>query len=367
MIALSGTAYAIAAHFDGRNTLRDIQTAIARDNQGLRVDAKVLCNLADELDRAGFLEGPAFEALRAKVLAEFRANPIREAVCAGGSYPDDPAELRRFLDRFFTHPQGPGDGGKAGAGKPVRALVAPHIDLHRGGPCYAHAYRALREGCDADLFVVFGTAHATPRRLFTLTRKSYDTPLGAVQTDQNVVDALAAELGEDELFGDELVHRQEHSCEFQILWLKHLFGERKITAVPVLCSSIDHLSKPSERVSKFVKALQKAVKGRKVCFIAGADLAHIGVMYGDPRGATPAELAGFKQDDLGTVKHYCGADAHKFAIDARRNGDQRRLCGTAPMFVTKLAVGEEAPGELLDYGQWTDGTDSVSYCAVRIG
>lgn len=367
MVALSQTAYAIAVHFDGRRSLRELQLEIARQNQGLMVESGVLCHLADELEKAGFLHGPTFEAMKRQVLDDFRSDPLRKAVCAGGSYPDEPRALRRFLDGFFTHPQGPGDAGKPGAGKPVRALVAPHIDLHRGGPCYAHAYRALREGCDADLFVVFGTAHATPPHLFTLTRKSYDTPFGPVQTDRAVVDALAAELGEDELFSDELVHRQEHSVEFQILWLKHLFGERPITAVPVLCSSIDHLRDPEREVGRFMAAMEKAVAGRKVCFIAGADLAHIGVMYGDERGPSPKELAGFKQDDLGTLRHYVGSDARAFALDARRNAEQRRLCGTAPMFAARLAVGQGAAGELLDYGQWTDGTDSVSFCAVRLG
>src|SRR5438105_12626397 len=101
--------------------------------------------------------------MKANALAEFRASPLRAPACAGGAYPDQPAELRRFLDGFFTHREGPGGPGAVGSGKPIRALVAPHIDLHRGGPSYAHAYRALREGCDAELFVVFGTAHASPR------------------------------------------------------------------------------------------------------------------------------------------------------------------------------------------------------------
>ena len=367
MVALSGAAYSIACHFDGKTSLRELQLAFSRANRGAEIPSSVLCNLADELERAGFLEGPAFQAMKAEVLARFRESPLRTPACAGGAYPNEPAALRRFLDAFFTHPEGPGDKGQPGTGPEVRALVAPHIDLHRGGPCYAHAYRALHEGCDADLFVVFGTAHATPPHLFTLTRKHYDTPLGHVPTDRAVVDALAAELGEEELFADELVHRQEHSVEFQILWLQHLFGHRKISAVPVLCSSIDHLARPGERVERFMASLQRATAGRKVCFIAGADLAHIGVMYGDARGPSEKELEGYKRDDLGTLEHFCGPDAHRFALDARRNGAQRRLCGTAPMFATRLAAGIDAKGELLNYGQWSDGTDSVSFCAVRLG
>ncbi len=364
-VALTPAAYFIASHFDGHTSVREIQVELARKSQGAVVDTKIICQLAEQLDQAGFLDTPNFAAMKAKVLAEYRADPVREPICAGGAYPDDPEELRTFLDRFFVHADGPGRQGKKGDRASIRGLVAPHIDLHRGGPCYAHAYKALQEGGDADLYVVFGTAHATPPHLFTLTRKSYDTPLGAVPTDQAVVDALAKELGEEELFSDELVHKSEHSVEFQILWLRHIFADRQITAVPVLCSSIDHLARPSEHVRRFMEALSRAVAGRKVCFVAGADLAHIGVMYGDERGATPNELEGYKRDDLETLRHFCESDAHDFAIDARRNGDQRRLCGTSPMFATKLAAGA-GKYELLGYGQWTDGTDSVSFCAACV-
>jgi len=361
MVALSAAAYTAATHFDGRNTLRDLGARFG----GGDAEVEAFCRLADALDRAGFLEGTAFEAMKAEALGRYRAKPVREAACAGGSYPDEPGALRAFLDAFFAHAQGPGDRGVEGAGPAVRGLVAPHIDLHRGGPCYAHAYRALRQGRDADLFVVFGTAHATPPHLFTLTGKSYDTPLGPIPTDAAVFDALVAELGEDEVLADELVHRQEHACEFQMVWLQHLFGHRPITALPVLCSSIDHLARPEASVRSFIEALRRAVAGRKVCFIAGADLAHVGVLYGDPRGPTPEELTGFADDDLRTLEHFCHADAHAFAIDARRNGAARRLCGTAPMFAVRMSL-PDAKGDLLRHQQWTDGTDSVSFCAVRL-
>src|SRR5690606_26568728 len=107
----------------------------------------------------------------------------------------------------------------------------------RGGPAYAHGYKALVEGTDADVFVVFGTAHVSPASLFTLTRRHYDTPLGPVPTDPAVVEKLAERLG-DGVFGDELVHRDEHAIEFQAVWLRHLFGDRPISMVPILCSSL---------------------------------------------------------------------------------------------------------------------------------
>jgi hypothetical protein len=362
-VGLSQLAYQIACCFDGEHTLAELHVLLA-PRLGAALPLEKLIELAETLDEAGFLRSPRFEALKQQAVADFHAAPVRAPICAGGSYPSDPAQLRRFLDAFFTHPDGPGGPGVAGAGKPLRALVAPHIDLHRGGPSYAHAYRALREGEGADLFVVFGTAHVTPPHLFTLTRKDYDTPLGAVKTDQEVIDVLVAALGERELFDDELVHQHEHSVEFQMVWLKHLYPDRAITAVPVLCSGIDHLERPQEAVAGFLKALAAATQGRKVCFIAGADLAHVGVLYGDGKGPTKAELAAFARDDRETVGFFCRDDAAGFALDARRNGAARKLCGTAPMFAARLAAG--GAGELLHYRQWSDGTDSVSFCAVAV-
>ena len=71
-----------------------------------------------------------------------------------------------MLRSYFTHPEGP--GGIPGLPKDARRLVGvvvPHIDLDRGGPIYAHAYRAVAERSDAELFVIFGTAHMSPEEM----------------------------------------------------------------------------------------------------------------------------------------------------------------------------------------------------------
>jgi AmmeMemoRadiSam system protein B len=365
VVVLSQAAYYIAAHFDGSATLEQIHADLVESAGAEGLDPKILVHLADQLDSAGFLHSPTFEEMHQRALADFRASPLRDATCAGGVYPTQPSRLREFLDSFFTNPEGPGDLGTEGSKPPLRGLVSPHIDYRRGGTSYAHAYRALREGAGADLFVVFGTAHASPPHLFTLTRKSYATPLGPVPTDVGVVDAIAKELGDEEVFHDELVHAGEHSVELQMVWLRHLYGERPIQAVPILCSTIDHLEAPVASTERFLSVLKKATAGRQVCFIAGADLAHIGVMYGDPAGPKPAALKGYAKDDRETLRHFCDSDALAFARDARRDGDHRRLCGTSPMFATKLAVGD-SKNRLLKYEQWTDGTDSVSFCAVAM-
>src|SRR5438045_283851 len=103
-----------------------------------------------------------------------------------------------MIDGFCATPQGPGPINRAaGGGSPVCALIAPHIDFHRGGPAYAWGYRDLAERCDADLFVIFGTCHAGMPHPFALTRKPYDTPLGAAAVDVDFVERLSARAGQD--------------------------------------------------------------------------------------------------------------------------------------------------------------------------
>jgi MEMO1 family protein len=304
--------------------------------------------------------GPEYEARRAAAQAAFRSAP-RAAACAGSSYPDDPGELQALLAGFYEARGGPGPRRPgSGAGRGARLLVAPHIDFARGGATYAHAYAAL-EGSDADLYVVFGTAHASPSRLFTLTRQDYLTPLGAVPTDRAVVDALAAALGDD-VFEDELVHVGEHSCEFQMVWLRWTLGGRPFTAVPVLCSSISHLADPAGATARFLAALAGATAGRRVCFVAGADLAHVGPQYGDLRPPTAAELARLADQDRLALDRLARGEPAAFHRDAVVEDERRRLCGVAPIYAALRAAGRGA--RLLHYDQWTDGTDMVSFAAA---
>jgi len=360
LAVVSPAAYWVLAHFDGRRDLREVLRALeVAGLPGVRLSD--VERIAEQASEAGLVVGPAYEARRAEALVAFRAAP-RAPACAGGAYPDDEVALRELLASFYAAAGGPGPrDGRSRAGEGARFLVAPHIDFHRGGPSYAHAYRAL-EGCDADLYVVFGTAHASPPHLFTLTRQDYATPLGPVATDRAVVGALAAELGEQELFDDELVHAGEHSVEFQMVWLRWVLGDRPFRTVPVLCSSISHLDDPASGTARFLAALARATAGRRVCCVAGADLAHVGPQYGDERAPTPAELAAFGAQDRRTLAFLATGDATGFHRDAIVDDARRRLCGVAPIYAAMRAAGRSA--RLLHYGQWTDGTDMVSFAAA---
>jgi AmmeMemoRadiSam system protein B len=356
--------------FDGEHAVADIQAALLR-HRGEAVEREHIEELARALDQHGFLESVAFAARRAEVDGQFLRAPSRPATHAGGAYPDEPEALRVMMDGLFSPPAGPGPIASAAEGAGLRGLIAPHIDFHRGGAAYAWGYRDVAERCDADLYVVFGTCHAGMPEPFALTRKPYDTPLGPVPIDLDFVETLAARARQD-CFAAEIAHRNEHSIEFQAVFLRYLFARRRdVAIVPVLTSFVhealarDRRPEDDPRIPRFLDALAEAVSrtGRRVAFVAGADLAHVGPRFGDPEPVSAAELERIGREDRAMLAAVEAADADGFFDNAASDGDARRVCGLSPIWTLLRATGGR-PGALRQYGQWPDPQGVVTFASV---
>jgi AmmeMemoRadiSam system protein B len=245
--------------------------------------------------------------------------------------------------------------------------VAPHIDLARGEDGYAAAYRWLAARAPADLYVVFGTGHAGPAApLLTGLAMDWETPLGVVRTDRDVVAAVHATLGPADP-RDTLLHRDEHSLEFQMLMLRHVLGERPFAVAGFLCGQLpssDGDPGGEEYVSALIGAFRSAVAGRRVCFVAGADLAHVGPFFGDPDAVDAATLARIGADDRARLDHVVAGVPGGFHRAVEGDGNPDRICGTAPIFLVGLLAGGTA--ELLHYGQARadDGSQVVTFASL---
>ena len=372
IVLLPGPLLEIVSLFDGEHTVAEIQAAVMRRHGGPLIERQRIEEIAEALDRQGFLESPGFAERRASIDGVFLAAPTRRATHAGGAYAGDAVELRAMLDGFFAPPEGPGPiDGSAPGGPRVRAVIAPHIDFHRGGAAYAWAYRDVAERCDADLFVIFGTCHAGMAHPWALTRKDYESPLGAAQVDRDFVETVAARARQD-CFGSELAHRVEHSIEFQAVCLRYLYAEgRDIRIVPVLASFAHEAmlegKRPDDdpRVPRFLEALADtiAASGRRVALIAGADLAHVGPRFGDPEPVSAPELARLEREDREMLEPVAAGDAQAFFDAVARDGDRRRICGLSPIYAVLKALGG-ATGSVKRYGQWPDPNGVVSFASV---
>ena len=318
--------------------------------------------------------------------------------------PPSPSLCCKQLDALFLPPAGPGlparlerpagagpqNGGKDASdhqtvASPIPRLLgvlSPHIDLRRGGPAFAWAYQRLVDESDADLFVIFGTAHSPMRYLFSALRKHFDTPLGTVETDLAFINRLSANLknlpgGADvDLFASDLAHRYEHSIEFQVVFLQYLLGGRRpFKIVPILTGSFHPFiaqgrqPRTDAAVSAFSEAMRQtaaqhctADKGGRVCYISAGDLAHIGQRFGDRQLLNRERLNAQTASDLRLLDAACRADATALFDEIAREKDANRICGLSPTY-TMLEVMQPRRGELLKYGQAVepDGTSCVSF------
>lgn len=357
----------IVARFTGRATCAEIaRAATAEIGETIPVDFVV--RLAQELEDGLWVEGPAFAAAQAKVVADFHDAKVRPASHAGGAYHDDPAELARYIDVECRGKAGP---APVHPGR-IRALVAPHIDPWRGAVGYGHAYGSLAAALpdDVDTFVLLGTSHAPMREPFSLCKKAFDTPLGALACDDEAVDRLAAAARFDP-WADELNHKREHSLEFQAVFLKHLLGARSARIVPILAGLGAHQARGTDparddAVRRFLDEVSAVVADRGAILVAGADLAHVGPRFGDPLPLDGEGRAELEARDRASLTRALAGDARGFFAHVVEDLDTRRVCGLGPMYTMLAAMPEGLRGELLHYEQNVDPEEGsiVSHAAL---
>jgi AmmeMemoRadiSam system protein B len=209
--------------------------------------------------------------------------------------------------------------------------------------------------------------------LFALTRKHFQTPLGKALCDTAFVDHAAARLGEFAYRG-ELAHREEHSIEFQVLYLQQALRGRAFTIVPILCGGFhalleDQLTpRESPEFESLIESVRDAERSRggRTLYVAGVDFSHVGPRFGDP----PID-ARVKQEtevtDRAALERALAGDADGWFETIAASDDHTRICGFAPTYAL-LRCAEPGAGRLLHYEQCDEQDGStVSVAAVAWG
>ncbi len=345
--------------FDGQHGELDLREALVRLTGDIRV-GEVQSHLIGVLSQAGFFEDEVYAELRRQQHEAFEQAPLREPAHAGSAYPGAADELTAILTTKLG----------AIAPRPSRdhlvAIAAPHVSPEGGWAAYTAAYGALGPEYAERTFVVLGTSHYGEPERFGLTRKPFATPLGQARTDCELVDRLHREAGAAVTMED-YCHAVEHSIEFQVVFLQHLFGP-EIRILPILCGPFAHSvwrggrPEQDDAVRRFIGALADlhARESGRLLWVLGVDMAHIGRRYGDPYAAQARQgrMAEVEEQDRKRIAHLVSADAESFWAAVQENRDALKWCGSAP-FYTFLRAVPEARGELLEYQQWNIDEQSV--------
>ncbi|HEY3217234.1 MAG TPA: AmmeMemoRadiSam system protein B [Candidatus Eisenbacteria bacterium] len=355
-VALRAEALELMALLDGTVSLADLTAEVVRGSQDLRA-AGFVRDFVAQLDRMLMLDSPRFQAAHAEVRDAYHRLEIRQATLGGLSYPEEPGTLAAFLDEHFAA----AERMRAEAGEPLappeaspRALLAPHLDPRRAGPAIARAFLELGASGTPRRVVVFGVGHALHGDRLALTRKHFETPFGRIECDTDFVDAVAAELGEV-AYRSELVHRDEHSIEFQALYLKRRSGDRSIRMVPILCGGFHELLDDGRtpRDDPDFEALVRAVREAErrlpgpTLYLAGVDLSHVGPRFGDP-AVDPRIVEEIEAKDRGAIEAARRGDADGWFQAIAAHEDSTRICGWAATYAL-LRCAEPGQGRLLRY------------------
>jgi AmmeMemoRadiSam system protein B len=307
-------------------------------------------------------------------LIEYRAMPYRPSSHAGRSYSEDAATLSGELNGFFTGADGPGIPEFFSDSRRPVGLVAPHIDVQAGGRCFAQAYHALASGKPSDTYVIFGTGHGGVEKVFTATGLDFRTPLGTAEADKEFLGDLAAEYGEDPA-AEELLHINEHVIEFQVIFLQQMFsGRHRFTIVPILCALSHHIfqdghgfEEQRRTFERFCKAISEVCRrrSRSVCFIASADLDHIGPRYGDTFVPHRGTISDALEKDRALLSSLERLDVQGFIQGVTKDNDARRICGFSPITAMMHCM-NASEGRLLalDYAEVDNRNSFVSFTSM---
>ncbi len=348
-VAVSPDFYWLMLLCDGTRTIKELQEEFSR-RTGQTFQKDRLLGLLRQLDDLIFLDNDRFRRRKARALREFRAQTVRRSAHSGVSYSEDPAEVNRMLSSMYVHPDGAGLAATPTT-REVKALIAPHIDLRLGGPTYTHAYRFLRESILPERFVIFGIGHMGLPESFSIAGKDFQTPLGTAPCDREFISELERAVGPG-TFAEDLIHRTEHSIEFQVLFLQHVYEDRKFSIVPVLSSFSYGDLRTGKKSDAEIRRLIDAFRGteekcpKRTCYIASVDLAHLGPRYGDDQAPDASALSEALARDRILLESVTRGDSEGFLTCIAEERNRRQVCGFSAIY-TLLRLFPGMRGQML--------------------
>lgn len=340
--------YFFIAHMDGTRDVVDLQAEYMRQFGDLFPSDQIREIITLVSDNY-LLDDGRYRERREALEAEYLTGPDRPPSHAGSAYPDDPRELRRFLDDVLTSDPAAEEGSEPDG------LVIPHIDVRIGAPAYSQAFGLLQEPEDRT-FLILGVGHFSDSDSYQLCPLDLRTPLGKTPIDRGVTERIEAASPFD-LRSDPLAHRGEHSIEFPILFLQHLADKAAaFEVVPILCPSFhkalvdlqDPRADPS--VSDFLEHLREIVLEEGLFPVASVDFAHVGRRFGDAGGIDRSRLADVEIADRALLNKIVTIDPAGFFQEIAVDGNLRHVDATGAVY-TLLSIAPWTEGALLAYHQ----------------
>ncbi|MBI4712101.1 MAG: AmmeMemoRadiSam system radical SAM enzyme [Planctomycetes bacterium] len=278
---------------------------------------------------------------------------VREPALAGTWYKGKADELRKTITNFlFKVPTSVTEQYKDAT---IVGLVSPHAGHEYSGQCAAYGYAAIKDKSYKRVVIMGPSHHAGFKGVAVTNATHYKTPLGTVEIDQPVCQAL---LKNADLFS---VHPDadalEHSLEIQLPFLQTVITGYKL--VPLIIGDVR-----DKELAAVAKAIRQ-ITDNETLVIASSDFTH----YGPRFGYVPFEdniKENLRKLDGGAIDKIVSLSADGFTKYINSTG--ATVCGYRPIAILLHLLPKETQANLLDY--YTSGdllgdyTDTVSYASI---
>lgn len=185
---------------------------------------------------------------------------VRPPAVASGFYPAEPNELSAMVRKLLekAHPKKlPG---------PAVAVIVPHAGYIFSGEVAAYAFKAVKHQDIKTVVLIGNSHHARFNAASVGDYDAYQTPLGLVPIDKELVQALL-HLGPPFDFTP-AVHTPEHSLEVELPFLQSVLEDFKI--VPIILG--DETPELTQAVGK---GIANVLMGRKnFLLVCSTDMSH---------------------------------------------------------------------------------------------
>lgn len=187
--------------------------------------------------------------------AVWEAFMIRHSMYAGSWYPSDKTELRTYL------------------GKPSKTktrtygALCPHAGWIYSGTTAGQVYSELSP---ASLFICIGPNHrGTGAPVSVFPEGEWETPLGSLTVNEQITRGIIENCGYAE--PDTIAHREEHSLEVQMPFIKMFNPDAEIVAIALADYRVDTCRVLGETIGRVIR--DKKLHDSTI-ILASSDMSH---------------------------------------------------------------------------------------------
>jgi len=271
---------------------------------------------------------------------------VRHPAVAGQFYSADKNRLTAEIKKCFESPIGPGSSEppKTISKRSILGAVSPHAGYVFSGPVAAHLYSKMWAQEPPKTVVILGPNHTGYGAGVAVTSEAFETPLGTMEVDGELIGNLVDDL----IVDDTEAHALEHSLEVQIPFMQYIGWNPLIVPLCIGTQDYDTLISVGDK-------LKEAISGRKdVLLIASSDMSHY----------VPAKVA--LKLDMRAIECIIAMDPKRLYETILSNNIT--MCGFAPTIIMMEAL-KGSKAELLKYatsGDVRPMDEVVGYASIAL-